>query len=422
MSLFPSKLIPFWLWGCDANEVCCKGKSDFHEMHLTAIVSVQVLTEAYTLDPGSVCPLIIDEEDISLLVERFKIFLPHFKEGGVPDHVSLQQLHDLLHSVQTQWPLLQQGIESATARNSDGLGQDFFLKIVERLITQLLIWFGVYLFASNIPPDKADDTEFVEVSLPTHNFVLTHTGIKFYLNIFFVLFRLLFIQRNAVLIPSLQVGTYPFTVEHFHVEASVDDFHMLGMYVDIPAGCLLEYKHSYSGFYNNVSQCVYRHFPSYQRRKPVSIEDLRLPNAADLSILPSLKQIYPEIEFAFEDHHFQKEISGVRTGVILANKKDVPVTTQSSSQQVNTNGGTRIIHSGAKSSEQMLARISACMGAGGGTKNGVGGGNSVGLADWFWFIIGSNIHLVRTSNGAVYRGACRDLLTFYLTHKDQSVN
>jgi hypothetical protein len=421
ISLLPSRLIPFWLWGCDANEVCSSRKSDFHEMHLTAIVSVQVLTEAYTMDPGSVCPLIIDEEDISLLVERFGIFLPHFKEGGIPDNVSLQQLHDLIHAVQTQWPLLQQGMDSATLC-SDGSDEHFYLKIVERLITQLLIWFGVFLFSNSIPPEQADDTEFVEMSLPTQNFVLTYTGIKFYLNIFFVLFRLLFIQRNAVLIPALQEGTHPFTVESFHVEASVDDFHMLGMYVDIPAGCLLEYKHSYSGFYNNVSQCVYRHFPSYQRRNPVSIEDVLMPNAADLSILPSLKQIYPEIGYAFEDHHFQKEISGVRKGMILANRNNAPVTTQLYTRPVNTGGCTKTIHSDAKPSEQMLARISACLGAGGGAINNGGVGGSVGLADWFWFIIGSNIYLVRTSNGSVYRGACRNLLTFYLTNKDQSVN
>ena len=409
LSLFPSKLVPFWLWGCDANEVC-DGKGDFHEMHLTAIVCVQVLTEAYTLDPGSVCPLIIDEEDVSLLVERFGVFLPHFKGGGIPDNVSLQQLHDMLHAVQTQWPVLQQGIEGAT-------DQDSVLKVVERLVTQILIWFGVFLFASSIPPEQADDTEFVERSPPTHTLVLTGTGIKFYLNILFVLFRLLFLQRNAIIVPVIQAGTYPFAIETFHIEASVDDFHMLGMYVDLPAGCLLEYKHSYSGFYNNVSQCVYRHFPSYQRRTPVSITDIVLQTASDLSLIPSLKQIYPEIEYAFEDHHFQIEVAGLRRSVLLANKKSNSVTIQPSTLQGSTPSDTRPVPSAIKPSEQMLARISACTGAGGGGMNGVDGGNSVGLADWFWFIIGSTVYLVRTSTGVVYKGACRDMLAFYLASR-----
>ena len=411
MSLFPSKLVPFWLWGCDANEVCDKGKGDFHQMHLTAIVCVKVLTEAYTPDPGSVCPLIIDEEDVSLLVERFGLFLPYFKEGGIPPQVSLQQLHDLVHAVQTQWPLLIQGIEGAIVKEQESL-----LKVVERLITQLLIWFGIFLFASSIPAEHADDTEFVEMTPPTHTFVLTRVGIKFYLNIFFILFRLLFLQRNAVPVPVLQAGTHPFDVETFHVEASVDDFYMLGMYVDIPAGCLLEYKHSYSGFYNNVSQCVYRHFPSYQRRPPVSLADLAVPTASDLSLLPALKQIYPEIEYAFEDHHFQIEIAGLRRGVMLANKKSaIQTSSLSVSSQNSSPSVRRTVPEAAKPSEQMQARISACTGVGGGAINGAEGGNSTRLADWFWFIIGSNIYLVRISNGAVYRGACRDMLAFYLT-------
>ena len=409
VSLYPSKLIPFWLWGCDPNEVCDRGKGDFHEMHLTAIVCVQVLTEAYTPDPGAVCPLIVDEEDVSLLVKRFGLFLPHFKEEGIPPQVSLQQLHDLVHAVQTQWPLLQQGLEGATAKEQESL-----LKVVERLITQLLIWFGLFLFASSIPEEQADDTEFVERSPPTHAFVLTGVGIKFYLNIFFILFRLLFIQRNAVPVPTLQAGTYPFAVETFHVEASVDDFHMLGMYVDIPAGCLLEYKHSYSGFYNNVSQCVYRHFPSYQRRAPVSLADLATSTASDLSLIPALKQIYPEIEYAFEDHHFQREVAGMRTSVLLANKQPTAGTIKPSALPLSSLG---TVPSASKPSEQMLARIAACTGAGGGTTNGVEGGNSVGLADWYWFVIGSSIYLVRISTGSVYRGACRDMLSFYLTSR-----
>ncbi|KAJ1469349.1 hypothetical protein T484DRAFT_1852053 [Baffinella frigidus] len=227
------------------------------------------------------------------------------------------------------------------------------LACVDRLITQLFVWFGAYAFEGDIEPWQADDTEFVDNVPPTHALALTNMGIKFYLNIFFVLFRLLFLQRHAVAVPRRTAaepivepttglaagsglaaesglaagfglaaesglaagsglatgsgGGYPFSVESFHVEAGVDDFHMIGMYFDIPAGCLLEYKHSYSGYYNNVSQCVYRHFPTYTRRKPVSLAEVSLEDASDLSVLPALKQIYPEIQFAFEDHHFERE-------------------------------------------------------------------------------------------------------------------
>ncbi|KAJ1465138.1 hypothetical protein T484DRAFT_3639284 [Baffinella frigidus] len=189
-------------------------------------------------------------------------------------------------------------------------------------------------------------------------------GIKYYLNIFFVLFRLLFLQRHAVEVPvgcNPTTGCYPFTIESFHVEAGVDDFHMLGMYFDVPAGCLLEYKHSYSGYYNNVSQCVYRHFPSYKRRIPTSLEDASLPNASDLSILPALKQIYPEIEFAFEDHHFQRDVCGAGIPVLLAPGRSH---TQKlvCRDRVPTNNRPLPQVVGKKPSENIQARIAACSG------------------------------------------------------------
>jgi hypothetical protein len=453
-------LMRFWLWGSDANEVCDRNKCDFHLMHLTGILCVRVLTEAYhsTTDSIDVVPVIIDLADIELLIAECGIFIPHFYRPStvessptgpqtvqgavdVPSCVSLQQLRDIVHAVQTQWPVLQ----AAIAR-SDCLGENIILQTVDRLVTQLFVWFGTFLFSSNIEEWQADDEDFVDKSPPMHNLILTDMGIKFYLNIFFVLFRLLFLQRHAIPVPAhltilqkpvcmadspppeedppppladLSVGTvYPFDIESFHVEAGVDDFHMIGMYFDIPAGCLLEYKHSYSGYYNNVSQCVYRHFPSYKRRLPVSLDEILLKDASDLSVLPALKQIYPEIEFAFEDHHFYREVGSVRTAVLLSHGKSqqahktAVVSLGNQKPQNSTN-------SQSMRSENLLARVAACTGGMGdadssGTE-GVDGKYSARNTDWFWFVIGGNIYLVCTVDGVAYSGSCRDLLTFYLT-------
>jgi hypothetical protein len=292
-----------------------------------------------------------------------------------------------------------------------------FTSVVERLVTQIFIWFGVYLFENSIEQSQADDSEFVDSFPPTHALMLTDMGIKFYLNIFFILFRLLFLQRHAVAVPKVETGTHPFAVETFHVEASVDDFHMLGMYIDIPPGCLLEYKHSYSGFYNNVSQCVYRHFPSYQRRTPVSLADVVMPDASDLAALPSLKQIYPEIDYAFEDHHFQREVGGVREAVLLAYRR--PATPVQCTEGVSGTTSCRpsVPLEADVPNEQMQARIAACMGAGASSSSGVEGGKSVRIADWFWFVIGSTVYLVCTSDGVPYSGCCRDLLAFYIDRR-----
>ena len=445
-SLQAAPLMRFWLWGCDANEVCDRGVCDFHLMHLTGMVCVRVFTEAYqhTSDALDAAPIIIDVADIEMLIAECGIFLPHFYtekpqngQGGVsiPSHVSLQQLRDLVQAIQTQWPVLQGAIEKGDCP----VQKNMMLQTIDRLVTQLFIWFGTFLFASNLELWQADDTDFIDDALPARKLSLTDMGIKFYLNIFFVLFRLLFLQRHAVVVPvhtdpiqpavdTVSTGNScidridPFDIESFHVEAGIDDFHMLGMYFDIPAGCLLEYKHSYSGYYNNVSQCVYRHFPSYKRRFPMSLDDILPRDAPGLSVLPALKQIYPEIGFAFEDHHFEKTVSSIRTAVLLSHARPQhvpPSTTKLAGNNPNNPKLPGVTALPTIRSEKLLARVAACRhtatGDGGSGTEGIEGGGSVRTTSWFWFVIGGNVYLVSTEAGVAYKGGCRDLLTFYLS-------
>jgi hypothetical protein len=500
-SLHPASLLRFWLWGSDANEVCDRGKCDFHQMHLAGMVCTRVFAEAYH-EPGDAVdsvPAILDLHDTQLVIDECGIFLPHFyeteplcdkspppptegapgaprapaattaastaasktpphKKTGpvapvdcsqnivVPLQVSLQQLRDIVYALQTQWPLMQ----AAMDRRDDSRGpghQLLLMQSVDRLITQVFVWFGAYLFDSDIQPWQADDTEFIDNVPPTHGLALTDMGIKFYLNIFFVLFRLLFLQRHATVVPSgrnPETNCFPFTLEHFHTEAGVDDFHMLGMYFDIPAGCLLEYKHSYSGYYNNVSQCVYRHFPGYKRRLPVKLMDANTDNVSNLSLLPGLKQIYPEIEFAFEDHHFQREVSTVRVSSLLAHKKIPPTaaaaaaaaSAAASAAAAGSAGGSArgsaraprapphahpnsssSSSSKPKTSDSLQARIAACSTTQTNAPSAaaVEGAKNTTLPDWLWFAIGGDIHLVCALDGRSYKGHCRDLLAFYLS-------
>jgi hypothetical protein len=469
----------------DANEVCNQANCDFHAMHLTGMVCTRVFTEAYQdiSDPVDFIPSVIDDDDVKILTDSCKIFLPHFygvnshkphefksdqsdhmqsdplqsdplqsdpmqsentapAESGprdstspetkqcvdipieVPGLVSLQQLRDLVHALQTQWHLIQTALEKC-----DSLKQkDELLQIVDRLVTQLFVWFGYYLFEGNIQEWQADDTEFIASIPPTHSLAMTEMGIKFYINIFFVLFRLLFLQRHTIAVPKIVkdvTGCYPFAIEGFHLEAGVDDFHLLGMYFDIPPGCLLEYKHSYSGYYNNVSQCVYRHFPSYQRRRQVSMSDIVSEDASDLSVVPALKQIYPEIEFAFEDHHFYREIAGVRVPVMLAHSHSntaIPLSFDegnSTCTDLYDTNNTGPAPPPKKISEKLQASLAVCKDganvSGDRKGSGVEEGRNGNVPEWFWFVIGANVYLICSRDSKAYSGSCRDLLGFYLS-------
>ncbi|KAJ1470494.1 hypothetical protein T484DRAFT_1753846 [Baffinella frigidus] len=398
-------------------------------------------------DAADVVPAILDEHDAQLIIQKCTIFLPHFygleapvvdttqasenktktvppvepqdsssnlDDGSrcaqpivIPASISLQQLRDIVYALQTQWPLIQQTLNICDNRQDELL----LLQSVDRLITQVFVWFGAYLFDSDIQSSQADDTEFVDHMPPTHGLALTDMGIKFYLNIFFVLFRLLFLQRHATTVPVGKHAIsdcYPFTLEVFHLEAGVDDFHMLGMYNDIPAGCLLEYKHSYSGYYNNVSQCVYRHFPAYKRRMPTSLADMRTEDLSNLALLPALKQIYPEIEFAFEDHHFQREVGTVRVSVLLSQntcllKKSKTHSENTTSQSIEQTSSKKHNKQVCKTSDSLQARIAACSAGTSNDQEGdaVEGGRSTAIPDWFWFVIGGDMYLVCVLDAAI---------------------
>jgi hypothetical protein len=490
-----AQLLRFWLWGTDANEDCERVKCTYHQMHLTGMVCGMSLVELYEgRGPDGAAVVIFNDEDARTLVFECAVFLPHCytavsaadsssnagdalegtgaatgeatagADAGddtgrrvlpsadavqVPTSVTLQQLRDLVQAVQTQWPSIQRAVVACATRAE----QLELLQVVDRLVNQLFVWFTGYMFCRDIPEWQADDREFVDYTPPTHVLALTEMGAKFFINIFFVLYRLLYLQRHAVAAPR-RAGQHPFSVETFHVEAGLDDFHTLGMYHDIPPGCLLEYKHSYSGYFNNVSQVVYRHFPSYKQRQVPTIEEVLAHDAPDLCVVPALKQIYPEVEFAFEDHHFSREVAGVHRAVLLeeysrarqcaadalaAEQQQQQQQQEEAQRQRQPGSGGRLRAAAAAAaapppavavppvplpcaSESLSRRVAACLGTGA-DAGGAGaddGDPHVQAANWLWFCIGGTVFLVCNTNGVAYSGCARDLLALYLSRPLQS--
>ena len=144
---------------------------------------------------------------------------------------------------------------------------------------------------------------------------------------------------------------------------------------------------------------------------PVTITDVQLDDAPDLSVLPALHQLYPEISFVFEDHHFMREVGTLRVPVLLSNTPHKrPQTSTPSATKISTQ--TTIKN---KASDALLRRITACSGSTAIAANSVvEGGNAVNTPLWCWFSIGGAVYLVSTRDGMVYSGKCRDLLAFYL--------
>eukprot|EP00960_Hanusia_phi_P018629 549722-Hanusia_phi.AAC.3 len=131
------------------------------------------------------------------------------------------------------------------------------------------------------------------------------------------MFYSVWLQKNAVL--STLPEEYRETIEeaikdgvavhHHHVEAANDTFFTATMHDDIMVGSLLQYMHRFSGMFHSVSQVAYFHNPGYQRRNPPdSVESLmsrEQPRPA-IEKIPTLQQLYPEIELFHEVSHWDQ--------------------------------------------------------------------------------------------------------------------
>ena len=91
------------------------------------------------------------------------------------------------------------------------------------------------------------------------------------------------------------------TIQEFHVQASMESFYRHSMHMDLPPAARLLYQQDFAGFYNCISQVVYFHYPSYERKSQISLEMIRSGKEAPLHSLGPLMEMYPDIHLCYED-------------------------------------------------------------------------------------------------------------------------
>lgn len=92
----------------------------------------------------------------------------------------------------------------------------------------------------------------------------------------------------------------PPLVYNFHREASLDDFYDISTAADCPVGAILQYKHRFRFLFHSVSQVIYFHYPSYQRRKQLPLVELQADGAPHLNLLPLLAQVVVDMPILAE--------------------------------------------------------------------------------------------------------------------------
>ena len=139
----------------------------------------------------------------------------------------------------------------------------------------------------------AGETEWYVVSAQTR---------KECFNILHVLMRLFFLLLDAqpVEVDDELVVKYVKELSPFQYEASLHDFYNFSMVSDCIPASILVYKHEYKEMFNDPSQVIYFHQPTYKRQRQIDFESITSLSAGDINVLPIILQIKPDVPVFFE--------------------------------------------------------------------------------------------------------------------------
>ena len=117
-----------------------------------------------------------------------------------------------------------------------------------------------------------------------------------------VLMRLFFVllDAEAVAVDADAVAEYVQEFSPFQHEASLHDFYNLSMVMDCLPASIVIYKHTYKEMFNDPSQVVFFHTPTYKRPRQLDYEHIVAMAGRDVNVLPIIAQIKPDVPILFE--------------------------------------------------------------------------------------------------------------------------
>ena len=152
--------------------------------------------------------------------------------------------------------------------------------------------FGVFL--DGVPAACADDPSSLTDETPSR---LTVPAMRRLCTLFCVLYRHLHLASVAVQAPHVAPHD---VIQSYHLQAAMDVYYEHLMLAAIPPASRVVYKQDFTGMYHCVSQVVYFHYPSYQRKKPPTLQAVREGMPA-VDALASALQLLPDLKVVYED-------------------------------------------------------------------------------------------------------------------------
>ena len=153
----------------------------------------------------------------------------------------------------------------------------------------------------NLRPTPCEDVSMAEATGPPTR--LNQPTLRRIISILFVLYRHLHMYHNCKTPERSAIVSIP-QVEAYHVAASLETFNRYTMHMDLPPAGRLLYRQDFAGYYNCISQAVYFHFPSYERKVQLPLETLRAGGQPVYDLAP-LMEMYPDIELRYEDEQLK---------------------------------------------------------------------------------------------------------------------
>jgi len=267
-------------------------------------------------EPATVDCLLNEMHLLGLLIARYRAL----REPKLADHVlniplithlrsrvyalTPRQLRDVVQDLQMHW---REYLEDATL--TDELADT---------VDACMVRFGDI----NLKPTPCDDVTMAEPNGPPVR--LSQQCIRWFVSVFFVLYRHLHAFHNCQR-PGAADGALVPQIEEFHLQAGQETFNRYTMYMDLPPAARLIYRQDFAGYYNCISQVVYFHFPSYDRRVQQPLARVRADNHPIHTLAPLL-EMYPDIHLRYEDEQlsdnaWQWVIMGARVYLVSPRKE-----------------------------------------------------------------------------------------------------
>jgi len=247
-----------WLWSCDLHEsvtVDCL----LNRAHLIGLLIARY--KALRNAPIDIC-----------------VSIPHMVYTGTRVlSMTPRQLQDTVQDLQMHWH-----------RYTSECDTDVLIEMVDACMAR----FGHFC----LYPGIYDDVGMRDATQSDRMSVLC---MRRFLSIFCVMYRHLDLLQRATEPQEVAAERGVEKIMDYHVQASMEEFHKHMMHSELPPAARLIYRQDFTGFYHCVSQVVYFHYPSYERKPQLT--DLNRMHSHPLYALAPLREMYPEFALYYED-------------------------------------------------------------------------------------------------------------------------